>query len=361
MAPALAVSLGPGAAPVIRRLLLLAAVLAAVAAADGWVRRARDSGRAEAAVLRGILPPSGQVEPDRVRSLSLQAPGSSPWVYERRGDSWRFPAYFGAYAHSGRVDRLLHEVLGASGTLVSTDEDDFDDLGVSGPQSVRLTLAGNAGESLGEIWIGKGVPGPSGAESYVRRAGSDSVLHLHANPLLIVGSARPPMLDPHLLPRDERGGSVVEVLVTAPAETYRLRRVLAPMPEDTPALPLPSGDRERYRWLLQRESGEDRCVDASVWAYLSYLRQVRVERLVDPAAAGGYGFGAARVELTDEEGVRDVLQVGGAAAGDERYVRNARARLTAVLTAVRAEWLIPPADVVLDTLAQPSPFEGALR
>ena len=321
----------------IRHLLLLAAVLAAVAAADGWLRRARDSGRAEAAVLRSILPASGQVEPDRVRTLSLQIPGSSPWVYERRGDTWRFPAYFGAYAHSGRVDRLLHEVLGASGTLVTTDEDDFDDLGVSGPQAVRLALAGNGGEPLGEIWIGRGVPGPAGDESYVRRAGSDSVLHLHANPLLTVGAARPPMLDPHLLPRDERGGPVVEVLVTAPPEgAYRLRRVLAPLPEDGPVLPLPAGERERYRWQLQRESGvEEDCVDASVWEYLTYLRQVRVERLVDPAASGGYGFGAARVELTDEEGVRDVLEVGGAAGGEERYVRNGRARLTAVLAAAR--------------------------
>lgn len=346
----------------IRHLLLLAFVLAAVAAADGWLRRARDSGRAEAAVLRGILPASGQVEPDRVRTLSLQVPGSSPWVYERRGGTWRFPAYFGAYAHSGRVDRLLHEVLGASGTLVTTDEDDFDDLGVSGQQAVRLALAGNAGESLGEIWIGKGVPGPSGDESYVRRAGSDSVLHLHANPLLTVGAARPPMLDPHLLPRDERGGPVVEVLVTAPpGGDYRLRRVLAPLPEDGPALPLPTGERERYRWLLQRESVVDSCVDASVWAYLSYLRQVRVERLVDPAASAGYGLGAARVELTDEEGVRDVLEVGGPAVADERYVRNGRARLTAVLAGARAEWLTPPAEVLLDTLPQPSPFGGAGR
>ena len=346
----------------IRQLLLLATVLASVAAADGWLRRARDSGRAEAAVLRSILPPSGQVEPDRVRTLSLQVPGASPWVYERRGGTWRFPAYFGAYAHSGRVDRLLHEVLGASGTLVTTAEDDFDDLGVSGPQAVRLALAGNAGESLGEIWIGRGVPGPSGDESYVRRAGSDSVLHLHANPLLTVGAARPPMLDPYLLPRDERGGSVVEVRVAAPEETYRLRRVLAPLPEDAPMMPLPAGERERYRWLLHRESGvEDSCVDANVYAYLSYLRQVQVKRLVDPAASSGYGFGAARVELTDEEGVRDVLEVGGAAAGDELYVRNTRARLTAVLAAARADWLAPPSAVLLDTLPHPSPFEGVRR
>ena len=343
----------------IRQLLLLAVVLAAAAAADGWLRRARDSGRAEAAVLRWVLPPSAQVEPDRVRTLSLQIPGSSPWVYERRGGTWRFPAYFGAYAHSGRVDRLLHEALGAPGTLVTTDEDDFDDLGVSGAQAVRLSLAGNAGESLGGIWIGRGVPGPAGGESYVRRAGSDSVLHLHANPLLTVGAARPPMLDPRLMPRDERGGPAVEVAVTAPGEAYRLRRVLAPLPGDAPILPLPASDRERYRWLLERESGVDSCVDASVYAYLAYLRQVRVERLVDPAGSAGYGFGAARVELTDEEGGRDVLETGGAAGGDERYVRNARPGLTAVLTADRAEWLTPPAAVLLDTLAQPSPFEGA--
>ena len=149
--------------------------------------------------------------------------------------------------------------------------------------------------------------------------------------------------------------------MTAPEETYRLRRVLAPLPGDAPALPLPVGDRDRYRWLLQRESGVDSCVDASVYAYLTYLRQVRVERLVDPAASAGYGFGVARVELTDEEGVRDVLEVGGAAGAQERYARNGRARLTAVLAAARAEWLTPPAEVLLDTLSHPSPFEEVRR
>ena len=57
--------------------------------------------------------------------------------------------------------------------------------------------------------------------------------------------------------------------------------------------------------------------------------------------------------------MRDVLEVGGAAGGGERYARNGRARLTAVLAAARAEWLTPPAAVLLDTLPQPSPFEGA--
>ena len=46
---------------------------------------------------------------------------------------------------------------------------------------------------------------------------------------------------------------------------------------------------------------------------------------------------------------------------DERYVRNGRARLTAVLAGARAEWLTPPAEALLDTLPRPSPFGGAGR
>ena len=186
---------GRGAAPVIRHLLLLTVVLAAVAAADGWLRLARDSGRAEAAVLRGILPASGQVEPDRVRTLSLQVPGSSPWVYERRGGTWRFPAYFGAYAHSGRVDRLLHEVLGAGGHPGHHGRGRL-----RRPRRLRSRgpfawpWPATPGSTSGKSGSARGVPGPAGDESYVRRAGSDSVLHLHANPLL-TGGRRPPSHD----------------------------------------------------------------------------------------------------------------------------------------------------------------------
>jgi hypothetical protein len=131
----------------------------------------------------------------------------------------------------------------------------------------------------------------------------------------------------------------------------------ADAPADAPPLPLPAD--ERYRWVLQRGSRADPCVDASVDAWLGFLRQVRFERLVDPGA-DGYGFGAgARVELTDEDGARDLLEVGRQAAPGERYVRNGGAGLATVVAAERVRWLTPNAATLLDSLPRPSPFAQA--
>jgi hypothetical protein len=168
------------------------------------------------------------------------------------------------------------------------------------------------------------------------------------------------MLDPGLLPRAEARGATVEVTVThGDGSSYRLRRVAAPIPEDAPPVPLPVDDRQRYRWILETGEGRvDSCVDASVYAYLAYLRQVQVDRLVDPAA-DDYGFTGSGVVMTDDEGLRHVIEVGRQT--EEAFVRNVSAGLTSVLPVSRASWLTPSASVLLDSLPQPSPFDTARR
>lgn len=343
-----------------RRLLALAAALALLVGADAGLRHERALRRAEAGTLRLLVDPARQIVPDRVRRLRLRVPGeAAEWVYERRGATWRFPAYFGAYAYGDRVESLLGIVLATAGTLASVDEDDVDDLGVGERQALRVAVDDAGGQALVEVWFGRAVPGPGGDESYARAALGDTVLRLHGNPALVVGAARPPMLDPSLLPRDEqRKAAVAARVVTSEGAAWTLRRVAAPVPADAPPQ-LPGAAGERYRWVLQRGSRADTCVDASVDAWLGFLRQVRFQRLVDPGA-DGYGFGAgARVELTDEDGARDVLEVGLQAAPGERYVRNAGAGLATVVAAERARWLTPSAATLLDSLPRPSPFADA--
>lgn len=344
-----------------RRLLLLAALLVALVAVDAWVRQARLDARDDAAVLRSLVPAAWQVEPDRVRQLQLVIPGASArFVYERRGDTWRFPAYLDAYAHADRVERLLEVVLGGTGTLASTDGDDHDELGLAEHRALQVHLFGADGGSLAEIWIGRGVPGPGAQESYARRAGVDTVLHLHTNPVLLLGAARPPMLDPHLYPRDVRLGAIVEARVQFAGQPYGLTRVLAPL-VDTAAGPLPPIDeRERYRWLLTRGGRADTCINASVYEYLAYPGQVRFERLVDPGTAAGLDGGDS-LELVDEDGKRVTLRIAGDDGSGMRLVHNLATGLVAAVRSDRVQWLTPPAAVLLDSLAQPSPFQQTRR
>lgn len=339
--------------------LLLA--LVGLGGIDAWIRHEREVRRVGDGILRPLVDPARQIVPERVRVVKLRAPGTrGDWRYERRGDTWRFPAYFDAYVHGDRMGSFLRVVLGASGTRATGDADDHDELGVTEREGLRVTFEGSDGP-LVHFLLGRPIPGPGGEEIYARLDGDDLVLHLHANPVRLLGGGQPPLLDPHLLPQAERRRAITRVRVLSDSQSYLIRRVLAPLPEN--ASPFPLYERDRYRWVLERESRVDTCVDASVYTWLAWLRSVRFERLVDPDD-DGYGLGSAgEVELTDEEDTIDRLQVGRAAGGgpavvDAVYVGNRVAHLVTVMPAARAQWLLPPASLLLEPLANPSPFES---
>ncbi|MDP7447148.1 MAG: hypothetical protein QF689_01050 [Candidatus Latescibacteria bacterium] len=345
--------------------LLLALVL--LGGADTWLRSHRATRRIGDGRLRALVDSERQVETDRVRAVHLRVPGNKgEWHYERRGDTWRFPAYFNAYIHGDRMNSFLDVILGASGTRATDGADDHDELGVADHQGLHVMLHGGGsgavgGEALADIRLGRGIPGPVGEESYARLAGDDLVLHLHANPIRLLGGAMPPLLDPHLLPRDVKRRTITRARVTSGEGSYLLRRVLAPMPEDAP--PSPLDERDRYSWVLERESRIDTCDDTSIYAWMSWVRSVRFERLVDPRD-DGYGLGTAgELELTDEEDTHDRLRLGRNAgdqadAGAGLYVGNEVADLVTVMPAGRAQWLLPPARLLLEPLPDPSPFES---
>lgn len=337
-----------------RRLGMLAVALLLLGGLDFWVRHERAADRLADSRLRALVDPALQIVPDRVRVVRLQIPGGGEWRYERPGDTWRFPAYFDAYVHGDRMHAFLGTLLSATGTRASHDTDDHDELGVADHQAVRVIVESDM--PLADILLGRGIPGPGGQESYARLSGQDLVLHLHAHPARLLGDARPPLLDPHLLPRDEVRKTITLVRVTSDEQSYLVRRVLAPLPEDAP--PIPVDERDRYRWVLERDARVDTCDDNSVYAWLSWLRNVRFERLVDPADKG-YGLGSTGVvELTDEEDTVDHLRVGRGAGRGEVYVGNQSANMVTVMPAPRAVWLLPPPQVLLEPLPDPSPYES---
>jgi hypothetical protein len=121
---------------------------------------------------------------------------------------------------------------------------------------------------------------------------------------------------------------------------------------------MPVEERDRYRWVLERDARVDTCDDNSVYAWLSWLRSVRFAHLVDPAGRD-YGLGSTGVvELTDEEDTSDRLRVGRAAGSGEVYVGNQGANMVTVMPAPRAGWLLPPPQLLLDPLPDPSPYEN---
>lgn len=325
---------------------------------DTWLRHERSARRLADGVLLPLVDRSRELTPERIRAVRLRPPGANgEWRYERRGDAWRFPAYFDAYVHGDRMGSFLDVLLSASGTRATSDSDDHDELGVTEHQALRVVLEGAEG-SLEEILLGPAIPAPGGEESFARLAGNDLTLHLHANPIRLLGAAQPSLLDPHLLPRSERRSSITQVDVASESQTYTLRRVLAPIPKDAP--PIPPGERDRYRWILEREARVDTCIDDNVYVWLSWIRSVRFERLVNPSEKG-YGLGSAgQVELIDDKDVRDQLLVGRAANAAAVYVSNKGARLVTVMPADRANMLLPPASLLLEPFPVPSPFE-ALR
>jgi hypothetical protein len=339
-----------------RALLTLAAALVLLAGLDAWLRSARAAHRRDVAVLQPLIDPDRQVVPDRVRVVRLQVPGGPEWRYERRGDTWRFPAYHDAYVHGDRLRAFLDGVLGTLGTRATDDPADHDRMGVSEAQALQVRLEGSQG-LLADVRLGRGLPGAAGPESYARLAGQDRVLHLHANPILVLGGALPPLLDPQLLPRDEPGSALTSLAVVTPDGEYVLQRVLAPMPVDAPPFPVP--DAERYRWILQRGTRVDSCDDVSVRRWIGWVRSVRFDRLVAPGDPA-YGLGeAGQLRLTDDQGRVDRLSVGRAAEAGAVYVSSEPAGLVSVMPAERAGWLLPTADLLLQPLPDPPPFESA--
>jgi hypothetical protein len=337
-------------------ILLLALVI--LGGLDTWLRHERSAQRLADGVLLPLVDPTRELTPERIRAVRLRPPGANgEWRYERRGDAWRFPAYFDAYVHGDRMGSFLDVVLSASGTRATSDSDDHDDFGVTEQQALRVVLEGAEG-SLAEVLLGPAIPAPGGEESFARLSRNDLTLHLHANPIRLLGAAQPSLLDPHLLPRSERRSSITQVEVTSASQTYTLRRVLAPIAEDAP--PIPPNERDRYRWILEREARVDTCIDDNVYMWLSWIRSVRFERLVNPSEEG-YGLGSAgQIKLIDDKDIGDQLLVGRAANATSVYVGNKTARLVTVMPAARAHMLLTPASLLLEPLPEPNPFE-ALR
>ena len=331
-----------------RHLIILAALLGLLLVVDFVLDRSAASQRN----LAGSVRPVVGIDPQRAQTLRIAQSGQR-WAYVLRDSVWRYPAYFDAYAQRQRVDQLLKSVMTSSGSIVADNGHTAHGFGFGAQDAIEVAVLDERGRTLVAVEVGRGIPGALGSESYLRRAGEDTVFHLHANPRLALDEAAVPMIDRHLLPQALRRSAIVRITFPGRATGVgSLWREEVPDPAGSRSFRGPS-----YRWRTRWAGRDTTCVDYSVYAYLSYLSRVRYDRLLAPAEIDVGVDGARTVLLEDDKGVVDTLEV--VDADDVAIVSHRLARQISTLTVEQAELMFPAVNALLDTLGQPSIYDRA--
>ena len=334
-----------------RLLAILFVVAVALIVADHSQRAARRSARLHASALRPLAP----VAVEQVGAFQIAAGGRS-WTYVQRDSSWRYPAYFDAFVQSNRVDQYLKSLLQATGTVVGSEPGDWQHFGLAPGRAVKTDLVDPAGKGLLSAWIGRGAPGPGAAESYVRLASADTVYHLHANPLLALDNANPPMLDRRVLPQVLARRSIAKITFEHQGPLQTLRRVETAA---FAAAPGASPEGPTYAWLAAFAAAEDTVLNANAFAYTSFLTRLIYEALHDPRTPNALVPLVGKLHLEDDAGTVDVLEVGGPNAEGHTYLRHATTGHLYSLSAPKAALLFPSQTALTDTLPDPSPYQSA--
>jgi len=312
------------------RLLIIAGVLLALGLLlERWHGERERTARELASTLR----PLSAVTAERVSAIDVEDIGTAhSWHYVRADSAWRYPDYHDAYADTAGIGQLLRALCGSLATVVATDGTQHARYGITGPDPIRVRLAGG-GAVLLDALIGRGAPGPRSSEAYVKLAAADTVYHLHANPRHALarkpGTGLAPMLDFHVLPRALGHPAIVALRAVDPQETarpLRLRRIeLEPVPPTAPGQP-PEGPG--FAWLAAIGKDEVACNPDRANDYVSFVRDLRYDALVDATPAGtalpathpasAVAGDGRRVEIEHEDGAIDVLEVlDGATAGED--------------------------------------------
>lgn len=337
-----------------RSLLLMAIVLSVLVLSDHWLRQGQLDELDRHGVLRPLLAVDPEMVPDRVHQMVLSLGTGQTFTYVREGELWRFPEYHNALAHSDRIEGLLRLSLGSVGTFRSIVQGG--EIAEPPQLSMQVDLYDRGKQILTKLQFAGPISGAGGSHNLARVVGSDSVLTLHANPIRVVGRGRPPLLDPHLLPRSLPRGTLTRVEMESEQGSWSLQRVLAPRTAGGP--PMPMEESQRYRWVAHHGGRVDTCHSSSVFAYLDFLNRLPVDELTTtdlPTHA------ATRLRLIDEEGVVDELVISGDQGDGSVAIHNQRARIVGLVPSSRATWIIPPVQVLIDSLPQPSPFAQALQ
>ena len=343
-----------------RIIATLSVLVALLVATDYWIHHARERERSERSLLRPLVEAAAEVVPERVRSIRIHhAANPLEWTYEKQGGHWRFPGHFDAYVKAERIDFLLRALLQTLGTVVSAEAQGLHRFGLAADQALQIALLDAQGRQLLEVQVGNGVTGAAAGEAYIKKSSVDTILHWHANPRHALDAGNPPMIDPLVLPQvlAPTAVSSIRFISGSPGSVTALRR-LDEEPAQSPQALMAQHLEPTTVWLATFDGREDTCLNANVFAYSSFLTRVQYLRVHDPRQ-GGYGFvDGRRLEIVDEDGAVDVLDVGGAASKQTVYLRNRTAGMVFSIDRSKADLLFPTARLLLEPLPETSPYDS---
>ncbi len=318
----------------------LVVILAVLLAAERIIGRRQQRLRTHQSTIVQIVPP--RIEP-RIVDIHF---GGRQWRYVYHQGAWRYPAYHDAFADPARLEGLLRALRGCSGTPA----DGADEHGLADDRRVDVILRDVQGRAMVAVQVGDAVPGTGGRECYMRFADEDQVYHVHTNPRLPLGHPLRPLVDLRVLPAGLGLGPATAVTIL-PADgmpQLRLEQVFT-------GTPSPAGPPQRI-WRLVTDTREEDGVDASVRAYVAYLRRLAFTRLQHPAR-----FEVAEkprmLILTDHTGRQDTLEVGARASDQDTWIRLRTTGHSGTITQAQAELLFPSAQALLDTAHTPARYQ----
>ena len=332
-------------------------ILVIFAVTDNLLRRQENRERIVRSSVRPLFSPTLEIVPERIRRLELQVGGGNRWTYVREGLSWRYPAYFNAFARGDRIERLLSGLLSGVGTVVAVGDDH--EARVPARRSLSIHLFDSDGHLLLNCLVGRGVLGISASESYLRRADDDTLFHWHTNPWHVLDRGNPPMVDNRVVPHSL--GHRIPTTITIDAATglsIGLRQEQAPL-QLGDGSPIPMMPGNSNLWLARFDDGpEDTCRVESAAAYAAFVSSLTFLKLRDPSLLEADGTEEiATISLTGDEGAGDMLTL--LRAGDETLIYNRMTRLLASIDTAAAHLLIPTRMALMDNLPHPSPYRRA--
>ena len=333
------------------RLLILAALLLITVIFIGQSMERRDEDQRILKSELHRLPGNAGQTVEMVREIRIER-ADTAWTYRLKNGNWHYPAYENAFALNDRVKSFVKDLVESHGTIVATRAVPFYGFETN---PIRVQLTDSTGSWQQTIEIGASVPGADTREAYMKIPESDTLYHMHADPVKTLDYERlpnrPPFLDPKILPSALVRRAIKQVVYRGSSlPIKKLFREEIEVPEDKK---YPT-DGPTYQWFADLARPRQKVVNTSVYAYLGFLSRIKYSAIQDPsrlAALGQY------LILIDDQDTADTLEV-GALDESTALLRHRTTGHVYAVSPIKATLLFPTM-ALLDSLRDPNPYQVA--
>ena len=341
------------------RMLTIAAVVSIlIIGSDLYLRHRIESRKHLVGAIRTPFQQVG-ISPETVQEFRIGMPGEThPWVFRQLSGHWRIPQVHNAYALSDRADQFISEILECRGTVVLSSPAERSRFGLDPTSAISVHLLNSTDTVHLVVQLGRAVPGRNVNESFLRPVLSDTVFHIHSNPLAILGDlgeGRPPIIDPHIFPQSLSQSQIVNVTYAGRLSSIiGLYRILADTTERRGPAGLPDGPI--YTWEAKSTEEIESCNLISANAYLRFLRGLEHTGNLNEADIPSSQH-PNTVTIQYNKAAPDTIDIYLERGAEQAIVRNRRAGQTYLLPSSDARLVFPSREAVVDSLPTPSPYQ----